>query len=58
MHMLGTSGHMREKDIYEIVWLGEAKNNCNLIESGGFSRKTELMRHGQGDLIGTAKMKT
>ena len=29
--------------------LGDAKNNCNLIERGEFLRKTELRRRGHGD---------
>lgn len=33
------------QDIYEMIWLGEATNNCNLIEGRGFLRK----QHGQGD---------
>lgn len=30
---------MRWRDIYEIIWLGDAKNNCNLIEGEEFLRK-------------------
>lgn len=46
-HQGETSNEIAGHTVYEIIWLGDAKNNCNLIDGGEFL--TELWRHGQGD---------
>lgn len=49
--MLGTSGQMKQQcNICEIIWSGgKAKNNCNLMETRRFLKKTELWRPGRSD---------
>lgn len=38
----------KRQDIYEIIWWGDAKNNCNLIEGRGFFKKKKRKKSFRG----------